>query len=376
LVGLNVPKPSTQISIEKSLAKKNTPTFHNSNNLAKWWVTEGIARSTMNKPLTHATFPTDIPETWKLPHLEEAITNLYESEVKLLKLEFNNSLTNMEVDAGRKMRRDFTNLLLNGKFVETYELDFSDHSPNVIKWFKEEITKKQDEFSCLVTTIINDNASKIDSPVHDVCTDLGILHMRCVPHSCNLAFKDMFVCTHSVCVDLQRLFGIIGDMRKIIMNRKAPLKLFKLSQIQSGLKPKLLPRPGMTRWTALTRAMIRFAELMEHVVTVTTKSKWKISQVLPLVLSFIITRNIGISKELPRISTKCLSIQIIRLLSKQILVGLQELILSMIQDQNIVIFSFQIHGILYSLSSDAIRILSPCQSCMKLDLMILMGSQS
>jgi hypothetical protein len=39
----------------------------------------------------------------------------------------------LEIDAGRKMSRDFTNVLFNGKLVEVYELEFSDHAPNVIK---------------------------------------------------------------------------------------------------------------------------------------------------------------------------------------------------------------------------------------------------
>ena len=156
---------------------------------------------------------------------------------------------------------------------------------NVANWLTCLFKKTQDKFDCIIVSWSNDNCSRIDSPMHIVSMKLGLLHPRCIPHAGNLSLKDLFASKHPVCVLANNLLRKMNDLCKIVMNRKAPLKLFKESQtsmfLLQGLKkkPKILLRPSGTRWTCKTNGWIRFNELVEHVEYVLTKSKWKISAI-------------------------------------------------------------------------------------------------
>jgi hypothetical protein len=274
--------PFTQSTLNKG--SKIEDDWRNGLNVARWWSFMGLARKNITHKLTRTAFPRDIPRGVSVGDLESLITDVAHGERELLVQEFEGGTVCIELDAGRKMKRDFTNLLMNGKYVQSYEIGFTETSDNVVKWLLGVLAKKQTEFKCLVTCLINDNAAKGDVPAHQVATEMGYIHCRCVPHSANLGFKDLFSCTNPVCLDLQRLFGEMNDLTKIIMNRKEPLKKFRESQVAENKSktPLILIKVGDTRWTCRTSAIIRFDLLLPHVIHVTTTSKWTVQEIVKM----------------------------------------------------------------------------------------------
>lgn len=171
----------------------------------------------------------------------------------------------LEIDGGRKAGTDYTNIILEGNFIESFCITEKELKDNVITILKKKILDDEKSFNTLVVSISNDNCVKIDAAAHQVCQDLGKIHTRCSPHTLNLTFKDLILSNQI----LTRLMKKILDITKILMNRKEEKSIFGKKQLSNwidkpGVKPKvlILKKPGDTRWTSKTVSWERFLRLI------------------------------------------------------------------------------------------------------------------
>lgn len=249
----------------------------NGEKIAEFFVKSRLGREVINHPEIHEAFPNDCPKSFKLTQLEKSITTRSEVELNNMKIQLQFRCVAGEIDGGRKMRRDFTSLLLGGKFIETFLLDFTETKENMKKWLTSMIKKQEEFFQTTIVSMCNDNCVRIDSPMHTVCINMGIMHPRCIAHSFQLSLGDIHkIKDDSICSQIGTLMVKVNDSVKLIMNRKEPLQKFKEEQVAHGIKhPKILLRPSGTRWSCKSGSMIRFNELLEPIVITFTKLKMK-----------------------------------------------------------------------------------------------------
>ena len=177
--------------------------FTNTGNISEFWVRSGLGRDVITKGYTRRAFPQDIPLDFKKSDLEKGITQRSLDEIEIMKSEFKNTGVAGEIDGGRKQRRDFTTLLLSGKFVETFVLGWTETKVNMVNWLTETVKDKEKKFECMISSMSNDNCVRIDAAMHQVCLELGILHTRCLPHSYQLSLKDLFNGKVSICIKMK-----------------------------------------------------------------------------------------------------------------------------------------------------------------------------
>lgn len=250
----------------ESISVRNTNTHDAMDSIAEFFVCNGIARRVYDKPTFRTAFPRDIPKGTKRKDLELAIERVAVKSQESVKTILGGGTSAMEIDGGKKAGVDYTNVILSGNFVESFETLESETKTNMIKLLLEKVTECEKEYNTTVSSISNDNCIKIDSAAHEVAQSIGILHARCSPHTMNLTFKDLLLANPI----LSPLVAKMLKIQKIIMNRRSPRQIFYRKQIGNFVgkgKPHalILKRPGSTRWSAKTAAWGRFLQLIPSV---------------------------------------------------------------------------------------------------------------
>lgn len=113
--------PKSDGPLSKFVTRSDSNSTEKMEKIANFFVKNGVARRIDDKPEFKEAFPRDIPANTTRSDLERAIDDVAKKSRAYVKQLLSGSMSSMEIDGGKKAGIDFTNIILEGCFVESFE---------------------------------------------------------------------------------------------------------------------------------------------------------------------------------------------------------------------------------------------------------------
>lgn len=145
-------------------------------NIATYFATKSIPRDHYDCPQFKKAFSNDRPKGTDRSDLDSSIETISNEIFTEIKQKLTGTPSHLEIDGAKKAGKDYSTILLNGDFINTYLFNKTETKENLVKDLKERIEKLEIEYKTVVVCATNDNCIRIDAPMHSVCHILGIFH--------------------------------------------------------------------------------------------------------------------------------------------------------------------------------------------------------
>jgi hypothetical protein len=209
-------------SYQNSIAQYGTKIVQKDEKLRKivtLFATHSLARSMFHAKEYKNAHPNDYPTGATFKEFEDMYSTLFKENEETVKREIGRSTCQLEMDGGKKSSKDYINVLLSGRFVDTWEAKETETKENVIKTLTELKTSLEDRFETCISSITNDNCGRVDYPAHEFCWENGILHTRCFSHGFNLTLKDLFQSDETLTLMYAKLRTVVHVIMQVKKNR-------------------------------------------------------------------------------------------------------------------------------------------------------------